>query len=128
MTFFNIADVHSATVVFNFSIIGFIDGFIFTMVFDVVLESPEIKGGLPTDIYDWLTCVLIGILSYAGQFALTVSLQVEAAGVATLMRKAFDIIFSYLFQILIFKVIIKCLFTNHKIFQYDLKYIPFQYH
>ena len=115
MDFFNISDVHSATVVFNFSIIGFIDGFILTMVFDVVLESPEIKGGLPTNVYDWLTCVAIGMLSYAGQFALTVSLQVEAAGVATLMRKAFDIIFSYLFQILIFKVIIKCVFTNYKL-------------
>ena len=96
------------------------------MVFDVALESPEVKGGLPTSIYEWLICVTIGMLSYAGQFALTVSLQVEAAGVATLMRKAFDIIFSYLFQIVIFKVIILDQYTCKRfISQNNLKAIPY---
>ena len=106
------SDVHSATVLFNFSIVGFLDAFILTMVFDVALASEEIKGGIPTDPYDWLLCVAIGVLSYAGQFALTVSLQVEAAGIATLMRKAFDIIFSYLFQITIFEVFIQHLYVH----------------
>ena len=105
-SFFIVSDVHSATVLFNFSIVGFLDAFILTMVFDVALVSDEIKGGIPTNPYDWLLCVAIGVLSYAGQFALTVSLQVEAAGIATLMRKAFDIIFAYLFQITIFEVFI----------------------
>ena len=68
------------------------------------MESTEIDGGFPDNIHDWLICISIGILSYAGQFALTVSLQVEAAGIATLIRKAFDIIFAYLFQIVIFQV------------------------
>ena len=105
-SFFIVSDVHSATVLFNFSIVGFLDAFILTMVFDVALVSDEIKDGIPTNPYDWLLCVAIGVLSYAGQFALTVSLQVEAAGIATLMRKAFDIIFAYLFQITIFEVFI----------------------
>ena len=74
------------------------------MIFDVAMESTEIDGGFPDSIHDWLICISIGILSYAGQFALTVSLQVEAAGIATLIRKAFDIIFAYLFQIVIFQV------------------------
>ena len=82
------------------------------MVFDVALVSEEIKGGIPTNPYDWFLCVAIGVLSYAGQFALTVSLQVEAAGIATLMRKAFDIIFSYLFQITIFQVFIQHLYVH----------------
>ena len=89
---------------FNFSIVGLADGLILTIIFDVALDSSDVKGGLPTNAYDWLACVAIGVLSYAGQFALTVSLQVEAAGIATLMRKAFDIIFAYLFQITLFEV------------------------
>ena len=106
LTYLSFSDVHSATVLFNFSIVGFLDALILTMVFDVALVSDEIKGGIPTNPYDWFLCVAIGVLSYAGQFALTVSLQVEAAGIATLMRKAFDIIFAYLFQITIFEVFI----------------------
>ena len=105
-SYLSFSDVHSATVLFNFSIVGFLDALILTMVFDVALVSDEIKGGIPTNPYDWFLCVAIGVLSYAGQFALTVSLQVEAAGIATLMRKAFDIIFAYLFQITIFEVFI----------------------
>ena len=68
------------------------------------MDSSPVDGGFPDSLYDWLICIAIGILSYAGQFALTVSLQVEAAGIATLIRKAFDIIFAYLFQIVIFQV------------------------
>ena len=74
------------------------------MIFDVAIDSTDVDGGFPGSVYDWLICITIGILSYAGQFALTVSLQVEAAGIATLIRKAFDIIFAYLFQIVIFQV------------------------
>ena len=111
-TYLSFSDVHSATVLFNFSIVGFLDALILTMVFDVALVSDEIKGGIPTNPYDWFLCVAIGVLSYAGQFALTVSLQVEAAGIATLMRKAFDIIFSYLFQITIFQVLIQHLYVH----------------
>ena len=68
------------------------------------MDSSPVDGGFPDNVYDWLICIAIGVLSYAGQFALTVSLQVEAAGIATLIRKAFDIIFAYLFQIVIFQV------------------------
>ena len=88
----------------NFGTIGLLISFILTMIFDVAMESTEMDGGFPDNIHDWLICISIGILSYAGQFALTVSLQVEAAGIATLIRKAFDIIFAYLFQIVIFQV------------------------
>ena len=68
------------------------------------MDSSPVDGGFPDNVHDWLICIAIGVLSYAGQFALTVSLQVEAAGIATLIRKAFDIIFAYLFQIVIFQV------------------------
>ena len=88
---------------FNFSIVGLTDGLILTIIFDVALDSSDVKGGLPTNAYDWLACVAIGVLSYASQFAITVSYQMEAAGIATLMRKAFKIIFAYLFQITLFK-------------------------
>ena len=67
------------------------------------MRLSEVKQVIPTNAYDWLACVAIGVLSYASQFAITVSYQMEAAGIATLMRKAFKIIFAYLFQITLFK-------------------------
>ena len=88
----------------NFSVIGLTVCLILTIIFDVCYKSDIFKGGLPTNTYDWLLLVVIGLLSYGGQVALTVSLQIEAAGIISLMRKAFDIIFAYAFQVALFDV------------------------
>jgi len=44
----------------------------------------------------------VGLLSFLAQILLTVSLQLEEAGKVSIMRKAGDILFAFLFQILIF--------------------------
>jgi len=49
-----------------------------------------------------LMMVGIGLLSFIGQICLTVSLQLEEAGKVSIMRKAGDILFAFLFQIFIF--------------------------
>ena len=46
----------------------------------------------------------VGLLSFLAQILLTVSLQLEEAGKVSIMRKAGDILFAFLFQILIFNV------------------------
>ena len=48
--------------------------------------------------------VAVGLLSFVAQIGLTVSLQLEEAGKVSIMRKAGDILFAFLFQITIFNV------------------------
>ena len=48
--------------------------------------------------------IAIGFSSFLAQILLTVSLQVEEAGKVSLMRKAGDVLFAFLFQITIFNV------------------------
>ena len=61
-------------------------------------------GGFPTTILDWLIVMSIGVLGFIGQATLTIGLQIEAAGLLSLMRKAFSLIFNYTFQVTLFKV------------------------
>ena len=61
-------------------------------------------GGFPTTAFEWLIVVSIGLLGFIGQATLTIGLQIEAAGLLSLMRKAFALIFNYTFQITLFKV------------------------
>merc|ERR1712037_1096722 len=49
-----------------------------------------------------LMMIGIGLLSFIGQIFLTLSLQLEEAGKVSIMRKAADILFALLFQIVIF--------------------------
>jgi len=49
-----------------------------------------------------LMMVGVGLLSFVAQIGLTVSLQLEEAGKVSIMRKAGDILFAFLFQITIF--------------------------
>ena len=48
--------------------------------------------------------VAVGLLSFLAQILLTISLQLEEAGKISVMRKAGDILFAFLFQITIFHV------------------------
>merc|ERR1712083_1065268 len=50
-----------------------------------------------------LMMIGIGLLSFVGQILLTLSLQLEEAGKVSIMRKAGDILFAFLFQIFIFQ-------------------------
>ena len=100
-----VLDVPFATVLLNFCIIGLINSVILTLVFHVYYDSNEAIGGLPNNISEWLIVAAIGLLSFVGQASLTISLQIEAAGIISLIRKAFALIFAYTFQVALFQVI-----------------------
>ena len=53
---------------------------------------------------DRFMMVAVGLPSFVAQTMLTVAVQLEHAGKVSLMRKSGDILFSFLFQILIFNV------------------------
>lgn len=58
--------------------------------------------------------VAVGLLSFLAQILLTISLQLEEAGKISVMRKAGDILFAFLFQITIFHVSI-CLYDHYNL-------------
>ena len=74
------------------------------LIFDVYYGTGEVLGSFPTTVYEWLGIVGISLLTYIGPASLTIGLQIEMAGLLSLMRKAFAIIFSYTFQITLFGV------------------------
>merc|ERR1740122_14642 len=57
---------------------------------------------LPASGLDRLYLVLIGCLSFFAQIGLVLSAQFESAANVALLRKAFDVIFAFIFQILFF--------------------------
>ena len=74
------------------------------LIFDVYYGTGEVMGSFPTSLYEWFVIISIGLLTYVGPASLTIGLQIEMAGLLSLMRKAFAIIFSYTFQITLFGV------------------------
>ena len=59
---------------------------------------------LPESGLDIFWMVLIGILSFAGQIGISLSAHFESAASLALLRKSFDVIFAFLFQIMFFQV------------------------
>ena len=93
-----------ATVLFHVNVVGLINGIILIIIFHVYFQSTEVIGELPNTNLKWLIVVSIGLLSFIGQASLTIGLQIEAAGLLSMMRKAFQLIFAYSWQIALFKV------------------------
>ena len=59
---------------------------------------------LPESILDRFCIILIGILSFAGQIAFVCSAKFESASTISMLRKAFDVILAFLFQMIFFGV------------------------
>ena len=104
LVFFLIIDVPFATVLLTYSVIGFINCLVLLLVFDVYYGSENVLGAIPSTLHEWFIILVIGVLTYAGPASLTIGAQIEAAGLLSLMRKAFAIIFSYTFQVTLFQV------------------------
>jgi hypothetical protein len=47
-----------ATVLLTYGVIGFVNGVILILVFDVYYGSKEVMGALPTTPFDWFNCYL----------------------------------------------------------------------
>ena len=58
----------------------------------------------PTSAQDWSMLIGNGLLSFVVQVCFTKALQFEKASTISLERKATDVIFAFLFQIIIFMV------------------------
>ena len=59
---------------------------------------------MPKTVTGWILLTAVGVLSFIGQIMLTTACKIENAGIVALVRKAFDIVFSFLVQILVFGV------------------------
>ena len=59
---------------------------------------------LPESGLERFYLVLIGFLSFFGQIALTLAALFESAANIGLLRKAFDVVLAFIFQILFFQV------------------------
>ena len=85
--------------------VGFL-GILIVRVFLHFTEYDRIIWGdiLPESIIGWILLTAVGGLSFIGQITLTTACKIENAGLVALVRKAFDIVFSFLVQILVFGV------------------------
>lgn len=83
-----------ASVLFVFGLIGALESAIGVLLF----ATPC----MPACGSDRVYMVAVGFLSFLAQIGLTVALKFEGAGLTSILRKAFDIFFSFVFQIAIF--------------------------
>eukprot|EP00094_Tigriopus_californicus_P007819 TCALIF_07530-PA protein Name:"Similar to SLC35G1 Solute carrier family 35 member G1 (Homo sapiens)" AED:0.08 eAED:0.08 QI:0/1/0.6/1/1/1/5/61/373 len=83
-----------ASVLFVFGLIGAMESAIGVLLF----ATPC----MPACGSDRVYMVAVGFLSFLAQIGLTVALKFEGAGLTSILRKAFDIFFSFVFQITIF--------------------------
>ena len=105
LNYINSTGLPTFTIIAWFSVVGFIGALIVRIVlhftaFDIISWDKI----LPLSYIGWILLFLVGFLSFLGQVGLTTACKIENAGLVALIRSAFDIILSYLVQILIFGV------------------------
>ena len=90
-------DVHWSANCSALGVIGFVESGLVAIV---------IMGNtcLPESGLERFYLVLIGFLSFFGQIALTLAALFESAANIGLLRKAFDVVLAFIFQILFFQV------------------------
>ena len=94
-------DLHWSTVLTVLGGIGLFSTFITAVMIDGEMATKHI---FPTSLYEWSMLIAVGLLSFVIQFCFTKALQFEMASTVSLERKATDVIFAFLFQIIIFMV------------------------
>ena len=88
---------------FNLGMVGIVNSLIFGAFTDATNFLVPFKSS-PDLALDWLKLISLGVLGFWGQQMKALAMQLETAGVATALRKAFDTFFSFLFQIWFFSV------------------------
>jgi hypothetical protein len=91
-----IPEIHWSVTLSVFGTVGFIESM--SMVFILGYTC------LPESGLDRFCMVGVGLLSYFGQIFLVLAAQVESAAMTAILRKAFDVIFAFMFQIIFFQV------------------------
>ena len=97
--------VPTFTIIACFSVVGFTGALTVRIVlhfasFDTITWDEV----LPLSYIGWILLCLVGFLSFLGQITLTTACKIENAGLVSLIRKAFDIVLSFVAQILVFGV------------------------
>ena len=93
---FPYSDIHWSVTLTVFGSIGFLECLIAVLIFSPLC--------LPESNMDKFSLFIVGVLSFFAQIGLTLSAHFENAGTVALLRKAFDVIFAFVFQILFFQV------------------------
>jgi len=86
--------IHFSVTLTVFGLVGTVESAVFMFALG--------NGCVPQCGLDRYLMVAVGLLSFLAQILLTISLQLEEAGKISVMRKAGDILFAFLFQITIF--------------------------
>ena len=94
---FDLTDIHWSANCSALGIIGFIQTALFLITIMGCFCLPELA-------LERFYLVLIGFLSFFGQIALTMAALFESAANIGLLRKAFDVVLAFIFQILFFQV------------------------
>ena len=89
-------DIHWSVTVSWFGFIGFSEALAVALLLGHTC--------LPASGHERFLMVIVGACSFLGQMFLTMSGKFENAGTMALLRKAFDVIFAFIFQILFFHV------------------------
>ena len=85
--------------------IGFFGAVIVRLVLHVLSYDILIWNNIiPDTLLSWCILMAVGVLSFIGQIMLITACKIENAGLVSLIRKSFDISFSFLIQILVFRV------------------------
>ena len=95
-------DLHWSIVLSNFGFIGFLTTLIVAILVDGKVATKNI---FPLSVHEWGLMIAVGLLSFVVQVCFTKALQYENASTASLERQASDVIFAFLFQVIIFQVI-----------------------
>ena len=90
--------IHWSVINTIFGSIGFIECLVPVLIFSPLC--------LPESLIDLVFLILIGVLSFIAQIGLVISCKLEKATTVSIVRKAFDVIFAFIFQILLFQVCI----------------------
>lgn len=93
---FLLSDIHWSVTCTVFGILGSFESLIAVLIFAPLC--------LPDSRMDKFYLVLIGILSFLAQIGLVLSAQFENAATVALIRKACDVIFAFIFQLVFFDV------------------------
>ena len=96
ITFNIIPGIHWSVINTIFGSIGFIECLVAVLIFSPLC--------LPESPIDLIFLILIGVLSFIAQIGLVISCKLEKATTVSIVRKAFDVIFAFIFQILLFQV------------------------
>ncbi|CAG2104793.1 unnamed protein product, partial [Medioppia subpectinata] len=93
--------LHHSVILFNFSLVAITE----TSVITLFLNDFKLPTNIPAiSANAWLMC-LVAIFSFYGQLLLTKALQAEEAGLVSIIRASSELIYSFVFQITIFKEI-----------------------